>query len=76
MEQTLNTFNAQAMAEKERRAYITPSFSDIQLDKVCAIMMQSGSNSGGGSGFGGGGNDDSYTAPGGQGGLDEDPFAY
>lgn len=74
MEQTLNTFNALAMAEKERRAYITPSFSDIQLDKVCAIMMQSDGEGGGL--VSGGGNDDSYIAPGGQGGLDEDPFAY
>lgn len=70
MEQRYNILSKSQEADTMRRDYITPSFCEVKMDKTLEALTDSESNEEGG------GDDFKYTAPGGRGGLDEDPFAF
>ncbi len=68
MEQRYNILSKSQEADTMRRDYITPSFCEVKMDKnLQRVECSEGSNEG---------DDFKYTAPGGRGGLDEDPFAF
>ncbi len=71
MEQRYNILSKSQEADTMRRDYITPSFCEVKMDKTLEALTESS-----GEESGGGGDDDRYIAPGGRGGLDEDPFAF
>ena len=73
MEQKYNILSDSQKADTMRRDYITPSFCEVKMDKTLQRVECSGPENGGGDT---GGDDDRYIAPGGRGGLDEDPFAF